>query len=125
MPITCHVDRHAKIVHFVAEGELTTAEMLAAIDRAIDAAGDDAGWSVLSDHLGLRVPATGAQVRAMLDHIGHHGQALHGARMAVVTVNPASYGMMRMMGTLGEAVPIEVRIFAGKNEALQWLQEAR
>lgn len=123
LPITEIVDRAARVVRFVAQGQLVVDDMLAAVDRAAAAAGNQTGWCVLSDHRALDVPATGDQVRAMLEHIRSHGQAFHGSRWAVVTVAPASYGMMRMLGTLAESVPISVRIFADVPEALHWVQE--
>ena len=59
----------------------------------------------------------------MLEHIRMHGQAFYGSRWAVVTIAPASFGMMRMLGTLAESILIAVRIFADVPEALRWLQE--
>ena len=123
IPITESVDRAARIVRFVAEGELVTDELLAGIDRAVAAAGNETGWKVLSDHRGMDVPGTGDQVRAMLEHIRLHGRAFYGSRWAVVTNAPASFGMTRVLATLAESVPISVRIFADIPEALQWLQE--
>lgn len=39
----------------------------------------------------------------------------------MVTREPASYGMMRMMSVLVERVPMEVQIFETIEEAEEWL----
>ena len=43
MPISESVDRGARMVRFVARGQLVVDEMLAAVDRAVAAAGDETG----------------------------------------------------------------------------------
>jgi len=58
---------------------------------------------------------------AMVAHLETVARAVTGTRWAIVTVAPASYGMMRMLSVRAEKIPMTVRIFDDPDEAESWL----
>lgn len=122
MSIRHTIDREACRVQFEVSGTLTSVEMCSAIDKAVsDLAGMHAR-EVLSDHRGLDVPATSAQVHVVAAYLDRHADTFAGAHCAMVTASPASYGMMRMLGALVESIPIRVEVFTDINAARAWLE---
>jgi stage II sporulation SpoAA-like protein len=121
VPVTHTLDDTHRIVRLVLSGTLTTAEMLEALDWAARAVAGRPKYRVLSDHRGVDTPATREQIEAVVAHLGREGSGFHGTRWAVVTINPASYGMIRMLAVLAETIPIEVGIFERVADAEAWL----
>jgi len=124
MAITHSLDVTRRRLTFAVSGTLTTQDMLTAVDAAVDAAVRAAGpgrYSVLSDHRALITPATTPQVEALVAHLAMYRDYFGGNRWAIVVGQPASFGMMRMLGVLAEQIPIEVGVFEDPNEAERWL----
>jgi len=121
MPITHTVDTGRLLISLTVSGVLTTQEMLAAVD-AVVSPGDQRRYNVLSDHRGLITPATTAQLRALVSYLSRNREVFGGMRWAIVTVQPASFGMMRMLSVLAESIPIEVGVFRDSLEAERWLE---
>ncbi len=121
MPITHTVDTERRRIVFAVSGTLTTQDMLAAVDTAVLSAGPGA-YSVLSDHSAIATPATTEQLQALVSHLTKYRTHFGGNRWAVVVGQPASFGMMRMLGVFAERIPIQVGVFDGPAEAIRWLE---
>jgi hypothetical protein len=120
MPVTYSVDVTRRLIRFTLSGTVTPDEMVAALDRAVNEAG--AGrFLVLSDHRALTTPATTAQLQDLVGRLTRYREHVGGSRCAIVTAQPASFGMMRMFSVLAEAVPVEVDVFSDVADAERWL----
>ena len=122
MPITHTVDVRRRRLTFAVAGTVTIEEMVAAVDVAVRDAGAG-GYSVLSDHRALAVPATTPQLQALVAHLTQYREHFGGNRWAVVVGQPASFGMMRMLSVLAERIPIHVEVFYDAAAAERWLDE--
>ena len=123
MPTTVRADPARGMLHLDVRGVLSTGEMVAALDEGEAAFGGHPVRRVLSDHRGVVVASTPVQVAAILDRLGRRGGAFRGARCAVVVAQPASYGMMRMLATHAEQIPMTVQVFWDYDEASRWLDQ--
>lgn len=121
MPITHTMDAEHQRLVFTVSGTLTTQEMLAAVDESVRSAGPGK-YGVLSDHRAITTPATREQLEALVHHLTRYRAHFGGSRWAVVVGQPASFGMMRMLGVFAEAIPIEVGVFEDLAEATEWLE---
>ncbi len=106
-------------------GEFSLAEVLAVIDGALADPSFEPGFDILSDHSAVSRAITTQQLEGMVAHLTSLSTSLAGARWAIVTTKPASYGMMRMFSVYAKRIPIEVRIFADLTAAEQWLESER
>ena len=79
------------------------------------------GFGILSDHTEVGEPITTPQVMQLIEHFKTLSDVIAGARWAAVTSKPASYGMLRMISTLAESVPMEVEVFPTFEKAEAWL----
>ena len=121
MPIRHWLDKERRRVHAVVTGRFTLAEIVAAIDAATSDPEFERGFDVLSDHTAVEEPLTPSQAEQMVAHLRTLSRQLVGARWAIVTRKPASYGMMRMLSVLAEQVPMRVEVLNSLEEAEQWL----
>lgn len=122
MPIRHAVDPRAGVARFTVSGEFTLADMQAAVDRLAADPIYRPGMPILSDHRAIARPASAEEVAGLVSHVADHGPVFAGARMAIVAASAASYGMMRMLSTLAEDVPMEIAVFLDVDEALRWLR---
>jgi hypothetical protein len=119
VPITYHVDRETRLVRGVVRGDFTVDEMLTCVSAAAIDAGEP-GYHVVSDHREIGEPATREQVESLVEHIAALHRYYAGARWAVIVSRPASFGMMRMLESMAERVPMEVRVFKDADDAEWW-----
>lgn len=122
MPITYRIDRDAKLIRADVIGDVNVTEMLDCISSAVTEAGEP-GYGVLSDHTLIVSPATREQVEKIVARLTSMRAQLANSKWAVVVSSPASFGMMRMLGTLAESIPIHVRAFADMEAAERWMRE--
>lgn len=120
MPIALAVDQRCLLIRMQLSGTLTVDEMVAAVDTAFPP-GETRRFNVFSDHRGLIDPVTTEQLQALVSHLVRRRTAVGGMRWAIVVGQPASYGMMRMLGVLAEQIPITVEVFNDPAEAARWL----
>lgn len=123
MPITQRVDRERRRVVVEVWGRITVKDILRAIDLAIADPDFEPGFDFLSDHRRVERPLTTRQAKRTAAHLESHRADMAHARWAVVTGNPASYGMIRMLAVYAEKVPVTVRAFKRMEEAEAWLAE--
>jgi hypothetical protein len=119
VPITYTLDREARLVRAAVRGDFTADDMLACVSAAALDAGE-AGYNVVSDHREIGEPATRSQVVTLVEHLATLRRYFAGARWAVIVSKPASFGMMRMLGTMAERVPMEVHVFKDAEQAERW-----
>jgi hypothetical protein len=125
MPVTHTIDRAERIVRLTVTGALSIDEMRRTVDAVVAETEGEGGFCVLSDHRGLSTPSTPAQLEALVEYMHIAGRPFHRARWAVVTSNPASYGMMRLLMVIAERVPILVNVFEDMESAEHWLRTSR
>lgn len=125
MPITVQVRADEKLVRFEIVGDFTLAEIFDAIDGALEDAAFEPGFNVLTDHRRVGEPLTTFQAEQTVAHLDSLRDRIGGARWAAVVKTPASRGMLRMVATLAERVPVEVRLFESIREAEAWLAEPK
>lgn len=119
MPITYVLDKTRRLIRAEVVGSFTAADMLQCVTGAAAEAGEP-GWNVISDHRAISHPATRGQLEQLTSQLTEMHRHFAGARWAVVTTNPASFGMMRMLQVLALRVPMELDIFARYDEAERW-----
>jgi hypothetical protein len=120
MPITFRLDPAARLIRAEVVGDFTAEEMVQCVVDSAAAVGHLPGWHILSDHRAVGTPSTRPQVERLVAQLEGLRGTFGGARWAVVVASPASYGMMRMLGTLAEGVPITVRVFEAMAPAERW-----
>ena len=104
MPIKQWVESDRRRIRAVVYGNFTISEILGAIDSAVQDPGFEPGFDVLSDHTEIGEPLTISQAQEMVSHLKKLAKQMAGSRWAVVTREPASYGMRRMLSVLIERV---------------------
>ena len=122
VPITYQLDQAVRLVRATVEGDFTAEDMLDCVSSAAREL-EHAGWNILSDHRAIGAPATRAQIERLVDRLYDLRRVFAGARWAVVVAQPASYGMMRMLSTLAEEVPLTVRVFGELEGAEGWARD--
>ncbi len=93
----------------------------ALMDVVLDDARYRPGMSFLVDRRRARSAPTRPDVEGMSDYARRHGDALRGARWAVVTGSESEREMARLLGWLGAAHhTVLVRPFAEEGAAMDW-----
>ncbi len=121
MPIELTIDGRTGVARFTVSGEFTLDDMRAAVDRLATDPACRPGMPILSDHRAIARPATAEEVSGLVGHVAEHRRMFAGSRMAIVAASAASYGMMRMLSTLAEDVPMKIAVFLDPAEAERWL----
>ena len=119
VPISYTLDREARLIRAVVQGDFTVQDMLACVSGAARDAGEP-GFNVISDHREIGEPATREQVEELVQYLSGLRDYFAGARWAVMVSKPASFGMMRMLGVMAERVPMDVRVFFDAPRAELW-----
>ena len=119
VPISYTLDREARLIRAVVQGDFTVHDMIACVSGAARDAGAP-GFNVVSDHREIGEPATREQVEELVQHLAGLRDYFAGARWAVVVSKQASFGMMRMLGVMAERVPMDVRVFFDAVRAELW-----
>lgn len=121
MPIRVWIEPERRLVRIVIEGDSTTEDILASIDRAVSDPDTRPGFNILSDHRAVGEPLTTPQAHAMVARMESLKEAMSGCRWAVVTSKAASIGMMRMLAVLLNRIPMTIEVFGSMDEAERWL----
>ncbi|MDX1649755.1 MAG: hypothetical protein R3263_07855 [Myxococcota bacterium] len=121
MPIRAWIEKDRRRVRAAISGAVGMADILRAIDESVAHPDFERGFDVLSDHTEVTRVITVGQLREMVAHLESLAPQMAGARWAVATRRPASYGMMRMLSVYAERVPMTVEVFDSLVEAEAWL----
>jgi hypothetical protein len=125
MPVHQEVDAARGRVIAKVYGEVTLEQMIATIDASVRDPAFRPGFDVLSDHLGIEKVITTQQLKGVVNHLRSLSQYMSGSRWAIVTRDPASYGMMRMLSVYAEEIPMDVRVFKSMDQAEEWLSSPK
>ncbi len=109
----------------MVSGDFTFDEILDTVTKAVNDPDFVPGCDILSDHTQVGEVLTMSQARRLTVHLRGLSEHFAGARWAVVTTKPASYGMMRMLSVLVEEVPMQLEVFHSFEDAERWLGEPR
>lgn len=120
MPIRIWIDKDRGLVRGVVEGDFETDGMLEAMNGVLEDEDFLPGMPVVSDHRSVGTVLTRDQAMAVAGRLTALAPRLSGMRWAVVTIHPASYGMMRMLSVLLEEAGVEMRIFEVMEPAEAW-----
>jgi hypothetical protein len=125
LPISHQVDPQRRRVYSTVEGRVQLSEMIAMTEAVVADPDFRPGFSILSDHRRIEMPATPQQMQGLLEQLHKLSSRLGAGRWAVVTLKAASYGMMQMLRTL---VPyrtgMEMEVFTTLEDAERWLDSA-
>jgi hypothetical protein len=121
MPVHQSIDAQRRRIIARVHGEFTLDEIIGAIDSALSDPAFETGFDIYSDHLDLEKEITTPQLNQMTVHLKSLIERMSGARWAIVTRAPASYGMMRMFSAHAQGLPMDVRVFDSHDEAETWL----
>ncbi len=125
MPVRWKIDVENELIRATVSGEVSLSDIL---DAITDSASDPEfrrGFDVYSDHTAIRKAITSAQMHSIVARLESLSPSMRGARWAIVTSQPASYGMMRMLAVYSERIPIELRVFGCASEAESWLSSPK
>jgi hypothetical protein len=125
MPVDFKIDTERRLIVATVFDEISDTDIIETLNSSISDPDFEPGFNVLSDHTRITRPITTEQVKLMVGHMESLSDRLAGARWAIVTNSPASYGMMRMLSVYAERVPVELQIFRDTDEANQWLASTK
>ncbi len=125
MSLDAYVDEERNYVIVTIKGDFTIKDIVRMITRAVNNPKCRPGFSILSDHTEVGTPITTEQVKGLMKHLSSLSDKMAGVRWAAFTTKPASFGMMRMVSTMAESVPMEVEVFSTKEEAENWLSTSK
>ena len=104
------------------EGSFTDVEMSSVVREIATASELPTGFTMLSDHSRVERPIRPSQVVELVALMEQFADRFKGARWAIVSTRPASYGMMRVLAArVPLAIPMQVKIFFDVDRASQWL----
>ncbi len=121
MPVDFKIDTERRLIVATVFDEISDTDIIEGLHSSVSDPGFEPGFNVLSDHTRITRPITTEQVKLLVGHMESLSDHLAGARWAIVTNSPASYGMMRMLSVFAERVPMELQVFRDADEANQWL----
>jgi len=121
MPVRHWIDREHRLIRAEVSGSTSIEQMQECIRDAICHADFQIGFNVYSDHTRVTEIISTEQVRQLSSQLSLFKSQMKNAKWAVVTNSAASVGMMRMLGTYLEQIPITLRIFTSPEDALAWL----
>ena len=124
MPIKYWIEKDHRRIRAVVSEDITVDDVFTAIKGATEDADFEPGFDVLSDHTEVVAPLTTKQAEQMSSYLSSLSKVMAHSRWAVITKNPASYGMMRMLWVFLEEVPMELKIFETMEEAYKWLSQS-
>ena len=101
MPIKVWIDRDQRLIRSEVSGSFSEEDILNGINESVRHPDYEPGFDVLSDHTRVTEFITTAQAYSMARHLEFLSEQMANVRWAVVTREPASYGMMRMMAVKG------------------------
>ena len=125
MPVDFKIDTERRLIVATVFDEISDTDIIEALNASVSDPDFEPGFNVLSDHTRITRPITTEQVKLMVGHMESLSDHLAGARWAIVTNSPASYGMMRMLSVFAERVPIELQVFRDADEANKWLASTK
>jgi hypothetical protein len=125
MPVDFKIDTERRLIVATVFDEISDTDIIETLNSSISDPDFEPGFNVLSDHTQVTRAITTEQVKLMVDHMESLSDRLAGARWAIVTNSPASYGMMRMLSVYAERVPMELQIFRDADEANRWLASTK
>jgi hypothetical protein len=123
MPIRIWIEPEKELIRAEAVGDLSAAEMIAAVNAAVEDPAFRPGFSILSDHRHIGKALTPEQASELVGHLSRLTRYFAGVRWAVVSTKTASVGMMRLLSVHLEQVPLTLEVFSSMNEAERWLAE--
>jgi len=118
MPIRYTVDRERRRIAAMAEGLVTHPEIVAHLGR--ERHEGILPLFELVDASTATTDLTPEEVRQIVSHLRELGRDSALGPVAVLVGDEMAYGMIRMLGIMGEDV-CDIRPFRGRDEADQWL----
>ena len=123
MGITFSIDPERGRLHMTIGAEFTTEEVTSAMRAVIDSPALPDGFTAISDHTRVQRPLNQSQLFQLVSLMERNAHRFEGARWAIVSTRPASYGIMRVLAARAQlALRMRVRIFFDVQRATNWLE---
>ena len=123
MPFTYQIDAEAHMVFLEGTGWLTQTERLNTLGALYDDPEFRPEFPTLCDFSKASSVPTLQELRQVIDFIEQRLPGTAPKRLAILTSKPSTFGVARQFGTLAESVPVLVRVFTNRDEALTWLRQ--
>ena len=124
MPISYRIDTQDERIIVNLTGSVSLEEIFDTIKNALRDPAFKPGFNVLSDHRGVDRVITPGELESTVSLLIEFAGLLRETKWAIVTVKPASYGMMRMLEVHAERIPMKVKVFKEMDAAEHWLSSS-
>jgi stage II sporulation SpoAA-like protein len=115
------IDSERGMLFIVAEGEITQAERLEAMQAWISDPEFRPGLQTLADLSESANVPTLAELEEIVAHMRRYAAAIGQKRIAIVTTRPVTFGVARQFGALAPGAFVTVQVFKDRDSALAWL----
>ena len=123
MPMHYQIDSEHGMLFVVAEGDITQAERLAAMQAWLSDPDFRPGLHTLADFSeATNVPSL-PELEEIAAFIRGYAKRIGQVKIAIFTKRPVTFGVARQFGALAPGEFLTVRVFKDRDEALAWLAE--
>ena len=123
MPISYQIDSVHGTLFIVAEGDITQAERLAAMQAWLNDRDFRPGLHTLADFSDATNVPSLPELEEIAAFIRRHAKRIGRIKIAIVTKRPVTFGVARQFGALAPGDLLTVQVFRDRDEALAWLAE--
>jgi hypothetical protein len=120
MALSYTIDDEARLVSLQYEGTVTFRAFADTMAAVFADSRHQPGFSFLADRRRAAAPST-EYARLVIRFLEQHADAFGTSRWGAVVASPAAYGMIRMIESRTDRLPIEIGDFSDPVEALAWL----
>lgn len=122
MPVTTTIDIEKRMAIHTVEGELLSGDFVNAISDRLKHADFEPGLHVLWDFSNAPPGILASRdLRGMLEYGRQEGHATRIGRVALLTPRQAQFAIADSVEKMSGDLPVEIRAFQDREEALQWL----
>ena len=123
MPMHYQIDSEHGMLFVVAEGDITQAERLAAMQAWLNDRDFRPGLHTLADFSDATNVPSLPELEEIAAFIRRHAKRIGRIKIAIFTKRPVTFGVARQFGALAPGEFLTVRVFKDRDEALAWLAE--
>lgn len=120
MALRYTIDETARLVLLTFEEAVTYPEFTETLTAVFADERYERGFSFLADRRLASVP-TSEYARQIVGFLERHADSFGPCRWGTVVDGPAAYGMIRIIETRTNRLPVEIRVFSNLADTLAWL----
>jgi hypothetical protein len=106
----------------VGEGAISQSERIEALCGWLSHPAFRPGLNTLCDFSAATSTPTIAELREIVSLVDRHAIAIGKKKLAMIAVEPVTFGVARQFQTLAETGPLNVGVFKDRRAALGWLR---